>query len=62
MMLCELGPEDARGLAGGIAVHASLTVLDARYNRRLYSSKGKVALQDAVRSKEGFRLYVGWSV
>ena len=25
MVNCELGPEDVRGLAGGIAVHSSLT-------------------------------------
>ena len=53
---CGLGPEDARGLAGGIAVHASLTKLDTRVNG--LGSEGKAALQDAVRSKEGFELLI----
>ena len=55
MVDCGLGPEDARGLAGGIAVHASLTELDVRLND-LIGSEGEAALQDAVRSKKGFEL------
>ena len=56
MQHCRLGPEDAKGLAGGIAVHASLNKLDARANG--LGSEGKAALQDAVRSKEGFELLI----
>ena len=56
MVECGLGAEDLKGLAGGLAVHGSLTELNMLYNN--LDSDGKEALQDAVRSKEGFRLLV----
>ena len=52
-----INPTIAKSLAAYVAVAASLTFLDARNNYRL-GSEGKAALQDAVRSKEGFRLLV----
>ena len=58
MQECGLGPEDAKGLAGGIAVHGSLTSLDLSknalcdidiYGRGTYDSTGITALAGALR-------------
>ena len=54
MVDCELGPEDARGLAGGIAVHTSLTKLVIWGND--LGDEGEAAIKEAVRGKEGFEL------
>ena len=54
-----MGTYDATGIkeiADALRISGSLTVLDARDNR--LGREGKAALQDAVRSKEGFRLHV----
>ena len=51
-----LWPADAKLLAPEIAVHGSLTELNVQYNN--LDDDDEEALQDAVRSKEGFRLLV----
>ena len=53
----DMGPTDAKLLAPEIAVHASLTSLDVRYNSNM-GADGKAAIQAAVRGKEGFKLYM----
>ena len=51
----ELTSQDAKLLAPEIAVHASLTKLDVRYNSSM-GEEGKAALRKAVEGRSGFEL------
>ena len=46
--------EGAKGLGEALAVNASLTHLDARFNN--LGAEGQAALKEAVKDKLGFKL------